>query len=155
VKIGGTAHWLVQGPGWLLFLYLVFAQAIPAFDYQLGIDMGTQEPATRISEVGVAFWKGFAWGDLLVYIPLLGLGLSGHARGRRWGIPTLAAALGITIYWPLVCLAAVVAARGAQGWHLDDETAYWVVLPLIAAWGAIALWLIGARLNRASPPGDP
>lgn len=155
MKEGVTAYWLVQGPGWLLFLYLVFAQAIPAFDYQLGIDMGTQEPATRISEVGVAFWRGFAWGDLLVYIPLLGLGLFGHARGRRWGIPALAAALGITIYWPLVCLAAVVAARGAQGWHLVDEKAYWLVLPLIAAWGATALWLIGAQLNRARPPKDP
>ena len=155
MKKGNSGFWLIQAPGWLLFFYLVIAQAIPAFDYQLGVAMGTQEPASTISEVGVAFWQGFAWGDLLVYIPLLGLGLVGHARERRWGILALAAALGITIYWPVVCLAAVVAARGASGWHLGDETEYWVVLPLITAWGAAALWQIGAQLKRAVRPGDP
>ena len=67
-------------------------------------------------------------------------GLAGHGRGRRWGHLTLAAAAGITVYWPVVCLAAVVAARGAAGWQLGDETAYWIVLPLIAAWGAWVLW---------------
>ena len=65
--------------------YLIIAQAIPAFDYEIGVRMGTQEPASRITEVGVAFWKGFAWGDLLVYIPLLGMGLAGHRMARRWG----------------------------------------------------------------------
>jgi len=29
--------WSVQIPGWLLLAYLVYAQAIPAFDYQLGV----------------------------------------------------------------------------------------------------------------------
>ena len=147
MKNSGAAFWLIQVPGWLLFVYLLIAQAIPAFDYQLGVAIGTQEPAERISEVGVAFWKGFAWGDLLVYIPLLGAGLVGHARGRRWGGITLAAALGITVYWPVVCLAAVVAARGAAGWQLGDETAYWVVLPLTAAWGAWSLWRVARQLN--------
>ena len=150
MKANSKGYWLIQGPGWLLFLYLVIAQAIPAFDYQLGVDMGTQEPAETISAVGVAFWKGFAWGDLLIYIPLLGAGLAGHARGRTWGSVVLAAALGITVYWPVVCLAAVVAARGAPGWQLGDETAYWVVLPLIAAWGAWGLWWIIAQLKRAA-----
>lgn len=139
--------WLIQLPGWLLFIYLLIAQAIPAFDYQIGVAMGTQEPAAMISEVGVAFWKGFAWGDLLIYIPLLGLGLVGHWNNKKWGRITLAAALGITVYWPLVCLAAVVAARGAAGWQLSDETAYWIVLPLIAAWGAWALWRLTIKLG--------
>ena len=139
MKSGNPSFWLIQVPGWLLFGYLVVAQAIPAFDYQVGVAMGTQESADVISEVGVAFWKGFAWGDLLVYIPLLGSGLAGHWRGKRWAPPVLGAALGITVYWPVVCLAAVVAARGATGWQLGDETPYWVVLPLIATWGAWAL----------------
>ena len=145
MKKQSTGFWLIQGPGWLLFAYLVVAQAIPAFDYQAGVAMGTQESAAVISEVGVAFWKGFAWGDLLVYIPLLGAGLAGHWLGRSWGRIVLAAALGMTVYWPVVCLAAVVAARGAEGWHLGDETAYWIVLPLIAAWAAWALWRIATR----------
>lgn len=132
--------WLLQVPGWVLFVYLVYAQAIPAFNYEWGVAMGTQEPATRITEVGVAFWQGFAFADLVVYLPLMGLGLAGHWAGASWGQVMLAAALGVTVYWPVVCLAAVVAARSAEGWIIGDETAYWVVLPLIALWGAWGLW---------------
>ena len=55
--------WMIQGPGWLLFCYLVYAQAIPAFDYELGVAMGTQEPEYAITAVGVAFWYGFALAD--------------------------------------------------------------------------------------------
>ena len=47
--------WMLQAPGWLLLSYLLYAQAIPAFDYELGIVMGTQEAAEQITEVGVAF----------------------------------------------------------------------------------------------------
>ena len=132
--------WSIQGPGWLLLLYLIFAQAIPAFDYDLGVSMGTQESAEQISEVGVAFWYGFAFGDLITYIPLLALGLIGYWLDKAWGRMLLAAALGITVYWPVVCLAAVVAARGAKGWNLTGEAAYWIVLPLIALWGTWGLW---------------
>jgi len=74
----GPEHRWLQIPGWLLLAYLVYAQAIPAFDYELGIRMGTQESAQRITEVGVAFWYGFAFADLVIYIPLLGAGLIGR-----------------------------------------------------------------------------
>ncbi|MBL3591557.1 MAG: hypothetical protein JMN24_17490 [gamma proteobacterium endosymbiont of Lamellibrachia anaximandri] len=79
------SFWILQGPGWLLLFYLIYAQAIPAFDYDLGIAMGTQEPAELISDVGVAFWYGFAFGDLVTYIPLLTLGLIGYWLNQMWG----------------------------------------------------------------------
>lgn len=141
----GAAFWGLQGPGWLLFAYLVVAQGVPAFDYDTGVAMGTQEAAAAITEVGVAFWWGFAVGDLLVYIPLLALGLLGHLLGTAWGRVALAAALGITVYWPVVSLAAVVDARGAPGWTLAGEAAYWIVLPPIALWGAWGLWHLWRR----------
>ena len=134
--------WSVQVPGWLLLAYLVYAQAIPAFDYHLGVQMGTQEPAEKISRVGVAFWYGFAFADLVIYIPLLAAGLMGLLRRTDWSQPVAAAAFGITVYWPVVFLAAVVDARGAPGWILPDETAYWIVLPLIAVWGIWGLWQV-------------
>lgn len=133
-------YWFVQVPGWLLLAYLVYAQAIPAFDYQVGVSMGTQESAEQITAVGAAFWYGFAFADLVTYLPLLLAGLIGHWLGRAWGMVALSAALGITIYWPVVCLAAVVAAHGTPGWQLDNEASYWVVLPLIALWGVWGLW---------------
>ena len=132
--------WFLQGPGWLLCVYLIYAQAIPAFDYELGVSMGTQEPADQITAVGVAFWYGFAFGDLVTYIPLLITGLIGHWLGQPWNRVLLGAALGITVYWPVVCLAAVVVARGATGWNLSNEIPYWIVLPAIALWGAWGLW---------------
>ena len=134
--------WSLQGPGWLLCLYLVYAQAIPAFNYELGISMGTQESAEQITAVGVAFWYGFALGDIVTYIPLLTIGLIGHWLGRTWGRVLLGAALGITVYWPVVCLAAVVTARDAVGWNLSNETPYWIVLPVITLWGAWGLWYL-------------
>ncbi|NND56057.1 MAG: hypothetical protein HKN57_02285 [Xanthomonadales bacterium] len=132
--------WMIQGPGWLLLLYLLYAQAIPAVDYELGVAMGTQESVEVITAVGVAFWYGFALGDLLIYIPLLALGLIGLWKNKQWGQITLASALGITVYWPVVCLTAVATARNAQGWNIPSEAAYWVVLPVIAVWGGWGLW---------------
>ena len=134
------SSWLLYGPGWLLLLYLVYAQAIPAFNYDLGVAMGTQEPASMVTEVGTAFWYGFALADLLIYIPLLALGLIAHQSDRQWGKIVLAAALGITVYWPVVCLSSIFSARDAMGWELGDPLAYWLVLPLIALWGAWGLW---------------
>ena len=134
----------IQLPGWFLLFYLIYAQAIPAFSYEIGVSMGTQEPAEIVSEVGVAFWYGFALGDLLAYIPILAVGLIGFWAGKKWGRIVLAAALGVTIYWPVVCLIAVVAARDAAGWNLVNETPYSIVLPIITLWGTWALW----RLTR-------
>ncbi len=33
--------WLIQGPGWALVAYLVWAQCLTAFSYALGVRMGT------------------------------------------------------------------------------------------------------------------
>lgn len=141
--------WAIQAPGWLLMAYLVYAQGISAFSYDLGVAMGTQEPAQAITEVGAAFWYGFALGDLLTYIPILFVGLIGHMLSTRWGIVVLAAALGITIYWPVVCLAALVDARDAAGWNIQSELPYWVVCSVIVAWGLVGLLIV--LRDRDSP----
>lgn len=143
-----VAFWGVQVPGWFLFLYLVYAQGIAAFGYEIGVSMGTQEPSEVVTEVGAAFWYGFALGDLLIYIPLLLAGLIGHLRETKWGYYLMAAALGVTVYWPVVCLSALVAARGAKGWNLESEISYWLVLPGITLWGLWALIMVGKRLTK-------
>jgi hypothetical protein len=139
----------VQLPGWLLLLYLLYAQAPAAFDYEIGVRMGTQESAESITEVGAAFWYGFALADVVVYIPLLAAGLLGAWRNYRWGRVILGAALGITVYWPIVALATAVDARDAAGWAMD-ETVYWTVLPVIAAWATWGLYRIA---DSAPGPG--
>ena len=131
--------WVLQGPAWFLFIWLIYAQGITAFGYERGVRMGTQESAESITEVGAAFWYGFAFGDLLIYIPILFLGLIGHYRGRHWGNTMLAAALGITVYWPVVSLATLVDARNATGWELASEAPYWTVCLIVTVWGAWGL----------------
>ena len=70
------------------------------------------------------------------------VGLVGHFLGSYWAEATLGAALGVTVYWPIACLWTVKAARGATGWDLPKEKQYWIVLPIIASWGAIGLLLL-------------
>ena len=141
--------WSLHGPGWLLLVYLIYAQGISAFSYDLGVAMETQESSAAITDVGVAFFYGFAFGDLVFYIPILLAGLIGHLREARWSSVVLAAALGITVYWPIVCLAALVDVRDAAGWNVASETPYWIVCLIIAAWGAWGLGIVLRESNRA------
>ena len=137
--------WFIQVPGWLLFFYLVYALGVAASSYKLRARMGTQEPAEQITKVGAAFWSGLAFAELVFYTPILGLGLVGHALGSDWAPLVLGVALGITVYWPIVSLATVKAARNAPGWSLPKEVQYWMVLSLISVWaglGMLALWFL-------------
>ena len=92
--MSNIAFWLIQVPGWLLFAYLATAQCVAAASYSLGVQMGTQEPADQITEVGVAFFKGYAGADLVFYVPYWAWALSvtsldrhgpGSLLALRWG----------------------------------------------------------------------
>ena len=110
-------------------------QGLPAFNYELGVRMGTQDSADVVTEVGVAFWKGFSFADMLFYIPLLGYALATYDDVTQKNKTYLAAALGITVSWPIVCLKAAISARGAPGWSLDDRP-FLILLPVIILWAA-------------------
>ena len=36
----GSSFWIVHGGGWPLLIYLIIAQGIAAFSYELGVAMG-------------------------------------------------------------------------------------------------------------------
>jgi hypothetical protein len=138
-----TSLWLVELPGWLLLLYLVLVQGPSAINYEWGVLTGVQESQEQITPIGVAFGTGCARTDVAVYIPLLAAGLVGYGGGgsprprKEWGRVCLAAAVGMTLYWTFEYMFVLPAARSS--WNLGDETAYWIVLPIIALWGFFTL----------------
>ncbi len=134
--------WIIQIPGWCLFTYLAITQCLSALNYNLGVRLGFQDSEKDVTEIGRAFWWGFAAGDLLLYTPLLGLGLIGHWHGANWSEFLLSAAFGITAYWTVVCLAAVRTACKSPEWKILDQKAYWIVLPIICLWGVCGLSIL-------------
>jgi len=103
--------------------------------------MGVQESAKQITPVGVAFGVGCACTDVIIYIPLLLIGLAGYhvqqQQQQEWGRVCLAAALDMTLYWPLEYMFAIQHAR--SDWDLRDESAKWITLPLLVLWAAASL----------------
>ena len=92
-----------------LFLNVVFlaGQTLSLIDYNLTVSLGLQESEAEITSTGIAFAKGFAFGDTLFYIPLFVIGIIGLLKRRSWGIFPMFGALAITVYWPLVSLFAM------------------------------------------------
>jgi hypothetical protein len=148
--------WLVEIPGWSLLLYLVLVQAPSAVNYEWGALAGVQESQEQITPIGVAFNTGCARTDVAVYIPLLAAGLVGYGRHghggqrREWGRVCLAAASGMTLYWTLEYMFVLPEARSS--WNLGDETAYWIVLPIIALWAFVTLGYLAMDQVPEEPP---
>ena len=46
-----VSFWVIQVPGWVLLAYLIYAQGISAFGYELGVAMGTQEPSVPMARI--------------------------------------------------------------------------------------------------------
>ena len=128
--------------------------------------MKTQEPVEVIGPIGMAFYKAFSVADTFVYLPILISGLllhlsTGDSPDNKSSLILLAAAYGITVYWPIDCLAAVIYAKGS--WNLQEETEaeYLMVLPVIALWGLACLAILfttelcETKEIKASQRSDP
>ncbi len=143
-----AGFWVLQGVGLFLCVMLLAGQTLSLVDYDLTVAMGLQEPAGQITEVGVAFNLGFAAGDTIVYLPLLVAGLAGLWLGRPWGAVALAAALGITAYWPVVGLFMLFFAEGAPGFAFPYLAAYVAGLVPVAVFGLWGLWYLARHRGQ-------
>jgi hypothetical protein len=127
----------------ILNILYVLGQTMAPISYDFAVSIGLQEAVEEITEVGVAMNKGFGFGDTVVYMPLFIAGIIGLFKRTTWGFYCMAAALGITLYWPVVCMSILVFALGAEGWGFTDYTSYSVLLGIIffyGAWGMIYLY---------------
>jgi len=111
-------------------------------DYEFTIITGLQEAASEITEVGVAFNKGFGFGDTVFYIPIFVIGIIGLIKRKIWGLYAMFGAMAVTVYWPIVCLSTVFYAKGAPGFNFTNYIEYSVILSLISIYGLWGLWFL-------------
>jgi len=128
--------------GILLNILFLLGQTMAIIDYDLAVELGFQEPVSDVTEVGVALNKGFGLADTIVYVPLFVLGIIGLIKKHRMGFYAMFAAMGITVYWPVVSLSTVFYAKGAKGWFFNDYTAYTVILLLVVCYGIWGMSLL-------------
>jgi uncharacterized membrane protein YqaE (UPF0057 family) len=146
--------WILIVVAILLTIIYFFGQTMAVINYELTVYLELQEPAEEITEVGVALNKGFGIGDTIVYIPLLILGIIGMIKRKFWGLFSMAGALSITIYWPVVCLATLLFSENTPGFTFTDYTSYSIILSLISVygfWGMIFLYKNRKEIIKTDP----
>ncbi len=143
---------ILIGFGILLSLLLLCGQTLALFDYNLTVELGLQESVNEVGEVGIAFAKGFGFGDTVIYIPLLIAGIIGLLKNKNWGFFLMFGALAITSYWPMVCLYAFLSDSVAITLTPDKYISYSLLLPLITIYGLWGMWyIINLKRKEVSP----
>lgn len=140
--------WILIGLGILLTIMLLIGQTFSLINYDLTVSIGLQESVEEVSEVGVAWAKGFAFGDTVLYLPLLLIGIIGLLKRRSWGFYSMFGALAITVYWPIVSLSAIFIGRSVLNLNPDKYVSYSIILPLIAIYGLWGMWYLYKNRNK-------
>jgi hypothetical protein len=133
----GVGFWALITVATVLVVFLIMGQTLSLIDYDLALSLGLQESEKEIGKVGIAFAKGFAFGDTILYIPLLVLGILGLLKGKKWGTVLMHSALGISVYWPMVHLYAIYIDTEAITLNPEKYISFPIALTLITIYG---LW---------------
>lgn len=137
-----AGFWILIVIGLLLSMLLLAGQTMALFNYDLVVSLGLQESVNEVGKVGIAYAKGFGFGDTVIYLPLLFDGIIDLLKDKRWGYLTMFGALAITAYWPMVCLYPVFVDRIAITLTPDKYLSYSILLPLITIYGLWGIWYI-------------
>ena len=133
----GIGFWVLVSTAIVLILFLTAGQTFSLINYNLAIDLGLQESENEIGKVGIAFAKGFAFGDTIIYIPMLVLGILGLIKGKKWGAFFMFGGLAISVYWPIVHLYTIYIETDAIVLNPDKYISFPIILSLITIYG---LW---------------
>lgn len=142
--------WVLIIVGIALNIMFVAGQTLSLIDHDLTVSLGLQESRAELTDAGLAFAMGFAFGDTVFYVPLFVAGIIGLLRGRSWGTFSMFGALAVTVYWPVVHLFAIYAGRNAMHLNPGKYLSYSILLPLIAGYGLWGMWFL---YRRGSAPG--
>jgi len=134
--------WTLIIVGLLLNIMFAAGQTLALIDYDLTVSLGLQESEGEISAAGIAFAKGFAFGDTVFYMPLFVIGMIGLLKRRSWGVFSMFGALAVTVYWPAVNLFAVYAGKNTMRLNPEKYLSFSIILPLIALYGLWGMWFL-------------
>ncbi len=138
----GFGFWMLISVAVLLLLFLLIGQTFSLINYEAAVAYGLQESVQEVSEVGIAFAKGFAFADTLVYIPLLLLGILGMLKRKKWGVFLMFASCAISVYWPLVHLYAIYIGKNAIVLDPEKYISFPITLSLIIIYGLWGMWYL-------------
>jgi hypothetical protein len=144
----GIGYWALITIGILLNLMMLVGQTGALIDYDFTVSIGMQESVEEVTGVGVAWAKGFGFGDTIIYIPLFIAGISGTLKRKKWGLLALFGALAITAYWPMVCLFTVFIGKDAINLSPDKYASYLILLPSISIYGLWGMWFLYKNWNN-------
>ena len=141
-KKRGFGFWTLILTSILLSLFLVVGQTFSLFNYEAAVAFGLQESVEEVTQVGIAFAKGFAFADTIAYIPLLLLGIIGLLKRTKWGIYALFASCAISVYWPLVHLYAIHVGKSVIILHPEKYVSFPITLSIIILYGLWGMWYL-------------
>ena len=131
----------------LLLLFLLAGQTVSLIDYDFTVSMGLQESVEEVTLLGIAWLKAFALADTVAYIPLLLAGIIGLWDGKKWGFYAMFASLAISVYWPIVNLAAIYLAGEEIALQADKYVSFSIILPLVSFYGLWGMWYLYNHRN--------
>ena len=126
----------------VLMLFLLSGQTFSLINYEAALDLGLQESAEEITEVGIAFAKGFAFADTIAYIPLLLIGIIGLLKRTKWGVYAMFASCAISVYWPLVHLYAIYIGVDVIILNPEKYVSFPITLSFIILYGLWGMWYL-------------
>lgn len=140
--------WTLISVGILLGIFLIVGQTFSLINYDLAIALGLQESEQEVGKVGIAYGKGFAFSDTVIYIPLLIAGIIGLLKGKKWGLYSMFGSLAISVYWPIVHLYAIYIGRNVFALHPDKYISFPITLSLILIYGLWGMWYLYNNLKE-------
>jgi len=146
-KKRGSGFWVLISTSIVLSVFLLIGQTFSLFYYDAAIKLGLQESVGEITAVGIAFAKGFAFGDTVFYIPLLIAGIIGLIKRKKWGLYSMLGSLAISVYWPLVHLFAIHTEKVAITLNPEKYISFSIILPIIILYGLWGMWYLYKNRN--------
>ena len=131
----------------LLLLFLLIGQTFSLINYEAAVNIGLQESEEEISKVGIAFAKGFAFGDTIIYIPLLFVGIIGLLKRKKWGLYAMFGSCAISVYWPLVHLYAIYIGKDVITLLPEKYISFPITLSFIIVYGLWGMWYLFKKIN--------